>query len=554
MQLHLEKKERRLSAGPNDFFSSREGRGVDPTLLLAVLYVSLLGAGLGSLTGLAPGLHVNTLALILVSSSPALLPVLEEASALLGAGRESAPLLLVAMIVSAAVAHSFLDLLPSIFLGAPEEGTALSMMPGHRMLLEGKGLEAAKCSAYGGLVGAAAAVAACMPLSMVLGPPLNLFPVLDAITPAVIVFALVTLVLSERGRRLEASVIARKASPAGVVVSVVRPVPVDGQKISMSGTVERGRTGALFLRTSTGRWRLRRCRRLRGTVRVEGRWRVRRSARGERSLAVMLLILSGLLGITCTQARLPLSGVFEGMDQSILFPLLTGLFGLPSIISSLGSASVPPQDDEAKYDGDLAAGLRGAFSGALVGWFPGISSTTGVIVASALDRDRGRSDGATRSYLAMVSAVGTSSTVLGLLALALAFKGRSGAMLAAKEVLGVDGASLISPPSPWFPLLLVSVLVSAAVSYRLTITLGRWFARSAAGADLRLLNRGILVLLIALVLVFCGLPGLIVLGVSTLLGLLPPRLGVGRVHLVGCLLLPSALSFLGLDAALLSML
>lgn len=542
------------SKGREDGYAPAGRRAdVDPGLLLAVVYISLLGAGLGSLTGLAPGLHVNTLALVMVAFAPVLLSLLEEASALFGAGRESAILLLVAVIVSASVAHSFLDLLPSIFLGAPEEGTAMSVLPGHRMLLEGRGLEAARCSAYGGLVGAAAAVAACLPLSLALGPPLNLFPLLDAVTPAVIVIALVSLVLSERGRRLQACIIVRSAAPAEAVLSIARPVPVDGQEVTVHGTVEKGPLGRRYLRTSTVRWRLKWARRLEGQVRIEGRWSVRRAAGRERLLAVAFLLLSGMLGITCTEARLPLSDVFEGMGQSILFPLLTGLFGLPSIIASLSSTGVPPQEGGPEGPGDLLAGLRGAFSGALVGWFPGISSTTGVIIASALDRRR-NAEADTRSYLTMVSAVGTSSTVLGLLALVLVFKGRSGAMLAAKEVLGADGAAMIAPPSPWFPLLLISVMVSAAASYRLTLSLGAWFARAAAGADLRLLNRGILVLLIVLVLVFCGLPGLLVLGIATLLGLLPPRLGIGRVHMVGCLLLPSALSFLGLEAALLSVL
>ncbi len=524
------------------------------SVLLAVAYISLLGAGLGSLTGIAPGIHVNTLALVLAASAPAALPLLERACMEMGVPNEGAPVLLVAVIVSAAVAHSFLDFLPSMFLGAPDEGTALSVLPGHRMLLQGQGLEAVMCSAYGSLVGAAAAVAACFPLSLVLGPPLSLLPLLDAATPAVVVIALAALVLSERGRRLEASIIVASSSPIGPMVSLVRPVPVDHAPAALSGTVETGALGARHLRTQHGRWRLRGARRLQGQVTVCGRWSVRRSARRERALAIILLLLSGTLGIICTEARLPLSDLFVGMDQSILFPLLTGLFGLPSIIASLHSSSIPPQDREISGDNDLGSGIRGALSGALVGWFPGISSTTGVIIASALDRRRGSDERATRSYLTMVSAVGTSSTVLGLLALALAFKGRSGAMLAAKDVLGRSGAELIAPPSPWFPLLLVSVLVSAVVSYHLTIALGARFARQAAGADLRLLNRAILVLIVALVFAFCGLPGLLVLAIATFLGTLPPRLGVGRVHLVGCLLVPSALYFLGLKAALLSML
>ncbi|MDW5563357.1 MAG: tripartite tricarboxylate transporter permease [Methanomassiliicoccus sp.] len=517
---------------------------MDLLLMMTVLYISLLGAGLGTLTGLAPGVHVNTLALVLVASSPVLLPMLESI------GGESAPLLLVSMIVSAAVAHSFLDFLPSVFLGAPEEDTALSMLPGHRLLLEGRGMAAVVSSAYGSLVGATAAVVACLPLSLLLGPPLNLFSLLDQVTPAVVVVALVTLVLSERGRRVEARLVVLAASSTSVV-SIVRPVPIDGQAVSLTGRVERGPLGVRHLCTSGGRWRLLWARGLAGEVRVDGRWKVRPIARRERSLAVLLLLLSGVLGLTCMNAALPLSGVFEGLGQSILFPLLTGLFGMPSILASLSRFSVPPQDREVKEDRDLAAGLRGAFSGALVGWFPGISSTTGVILASALGRGR---ENDARRYLTMVSAVGTASTVLGLLALAVAFKGRSGAMLAAKEVLGPEGAGSVAPPSPWFPLLLVSVLVSAAVSYRFTLVLGRWFARAAGGADLRLLNRGILALLVALVVAFCGLPGLVVLGIATLLGSLPPRLGVGRVHLVGCLLVPSALFYLGLEASLLAVL
>jgi putative membrane protein len=112
---------------------------------------------------------------------------------------------------------------------------------------------------------------------------------------------------------------------------------------------------------------------------------------------------------------------------------------------------------------------------------------------------------------------------------------------------------LLSLPSPWFPLLLVGALLSAVVSYLLALRLGWWLARRVAGRDLGLLNRAILVLILLLVTAFCGLPGLLVLAVAAFLGSLPPRLGVSRVHLTGCLLLPAALYFLGLKAALLAM-
>lgn len=523
---------------------------MDISLILAVIYLSLLGTALGSLTGLVPGIHVNTLALLLVSVSSLVLPPLSGLATAAGGDAGDAPLLLVSIIVSAAVAHSFLDVLPSIFLGAAEEDTALSTLPGHRLLLEGKGHEAAGCSAYGALVGGTAAICMCLPLTMVLGPPLHLMPVVELAAPLLVAAALIALPLSEKGLRTRASLHIRDVSREEKCLSLVRPVPVDGQEATLVGRVQRDRCGGRWLVTSHGRWRIR-GRVPSGTVRVHGAWRVRRTALRERAAALSLLLLSGMLGLTCMESRLPLSDVWEGMGQSVLFPLLTGLFGMPAVLASARGSPIPPQEDTGEAPRDLRSGLLGALSGAVVGWFPGISSTTGVIMASPLVRDP---DSSSRRYLTMVSAVGTSSTILGLLALALAFKGRSGAMIAAKDVLGPDGAALLAPPSAWLPVLLLAALVSMGASYCLTLHLGRWLSRLAGGTDLRPLNRAVLLLMIALVTLFCGLPGLIVLATSTLLGLVPPRLGVARVHLTGCMLLPTTLYLSGLDAALLAVL
>lgn len=49
-----------------------------------------------------------------------------------------------------AISHALLEFVPSIFLGAPEEGTALSILPGHWLLLQGRGKEAIRLVALGG--------------------------------------------------------------------------------------------------------------------------------------------------------------------------------------------------------------------------------------------------------------------------------------------------------------------------------------------------------------------------------------------------------------------
>lgn len=510
---------------------------VDPALLAAVVHFSLFGALLGCLTGVAPGVHVNTLCLVLTSSLPVLLPVVDSAAALHGA--EGAPLLVACIIMAAATSHSFLDFLPSTFLGAPDEEGVISALPGHRLLLQGRGLEAVAQAAAGSLIGGALAVTLCVPLLFVLGPPLSLYGAVDSLAPAVVVAATVLLVLSEKDGRVRAEIRVTRCAQAPSALSLVRPVPVDGEPVRMRGLIERSWRGC-WIATPTGRWRLRgRCA---GNV-VEGVWEVRRVLWRGRSVALSLQAVSGLLGLVVMDRQLPLSDAFVGLDLSLMFPLLTGLFGVPALLSS-SKGSIPEQDGVAGGPW-VAPGVVGALAGVTVGWYPGITSTTGVILATSL-RKRSRDDPA--RFITMASAVGTASAVFGVLALAVASKGRSGALLAVKEVMVTDlGAEQ-------FSMLLIAVLVGCAVGHAALVRLGRLFTRKVAKVNVPRLNRTLLIMLVVLVIAFTGLPGLIVLAVATVLGLVPPAMGIGRVYLTGCLLLPTMLGVFGLRDELLALL
>jgi TctA family transporter len=531
---------------------------VDPALLASVIYFSLLGSALGVVSGLIPGIHVNTLALLLLASYPALASLFSGLCALLGAPVESVPLLVACVIVSASVVHSFVDFIPSVFLGAPDESEALSVLPGHRLLLAGRGIEAVTCAAEGSLVGAMVGLLLAVPLRLVMGPPVDLESKLAATVPFVLIGVVLVLVLSERGRsNVEAVIDARRGavdcSPS--LVSIVCPVPVSGNSMTISGKVlQRGRDR--FLETSAGLFRMLLPRRVRpeGYATVRGTWRVERNRWRGKILASQVMGLSGILGFIAMNARLPFTDTFNGIGQSILFPLLTGLFGLPTLLLSLTPRPVPEQNAEVKNATDLASGAKGALAGLFAGWFPGITSTSATVLASVLNRRRrseSRDEGA-RRFVVMVSSVGTASAVFSLIALAVVGKGRTGAMLAVKSVLGTEGIDAVASfPSSSFTLLLLSVLVSSAFGYFVTLRLGKFVARRLGGADVRRLTQGILMFVVLLVVVFNGIPGLILLACATLLGLVPPTVGIGRVHLTGCLLLPLILFFLGLEEPLL---
>jgi putative membrane protein len=76
--------------------------------LLLLIAFSMLGVLLGTITGLVPGFHPNNVAFILLAIVPMLLAELH----FLGAFGTSATILVVAIILSASVAHTFLSFIP----------------------------------------------------------------------------------------------------------------------------------------------------------------------------------------------------------------------------------------------------------------------------------------------------------------------------------------------------------------------------------------------------------------------------------------------------------
>jgi len=109
-------------------------------MLSYILLAIILGSIAGTITGLTPGIHINLVATLVLTSSLFLL-------------KFTTPIVLAIFIISMAVLHTFTNVLPSIYLGAPEAGTALSVLPGHRLLLEGKGYEAVTLTVIGSLLG-----------------------------------------------------------------------------------------------------------------------------------------------------------------------------------------------------------------------------------------------------------------------------------------------------------------------------------------------------------------------------------------------------------------
>jgi len=118
--------------------------------MIEILLGTLFGVMLGTISGIIPGVHANTLAGVLLSVQVALLSFF-------------GPLVLAGAMFAALITHTFVDSLPSTFLGIPDAETSLAVLPAHALCLEGNGEEAVRIAA----LGSACAMVIAVPLSLI---------------------------------------------------------------------------------------------------------------------------------------------------------------------------------------------------------------------------------------------------------------------------------------------------------------------------------------------------------------------------------------------------
>jgi putative membrane protein len=393
---------------------------------IAALGFVFAGVALGAVSGLVPGLHANNMALLLAAVAP---------------GLPGPPRLVAAAMLAAGVVHTFLDVVPALALGVPDPAMAATALPGHRLVLQGRGREALRLSALGSGAAVAFAVPLAVPITRLMTA---VYPLVRTHLPFVLGAIAVLLVVTERG------------------------------PVAMAGG------GSCFA-------------------------------------------ASGLLG----WLTLDLSPTAPLDAGGMLTPLFTGLFGAPVLVDALSGAGVPEQGDATIALPRPRAGLvagTGTLAGAVVGYVPGVSSA--VAGAGAVVVVPGRYGA--RGFLVAVSGVNTANTIFALFALVALGAPRTGVLVAVDRV-GAPHA---------LPLWLAAVGIAAGVGFLLVPAVGDRYLTRVGRADYSRLSLSVLAVLVALSWVFAGWPGVAVFGVATGLGLVPPRVGARRVHLMGVLMVP----------------
>ncbi len=167
--------------------------------LLLIILSSAIGTSFGVISGLIPGIHVNNIALILLSFSPVMMKLYDCLSSFLNLSIDDgfSCLCIASMIIAASVAHTFLDFIPATLLGAPEGETALAILPAHEMLLDGRAYEAIALSAMGSFASIILSFVLIVPFYFLFSEPLNLYEIMREAMLYILIGISAVLILTE---------------------------------------------------------------------------------------------------------------------------------------------------------------------------------------------------------------------------------------------------------------------------------------------------------------------------------------------------------------------
>jgi putative membrane protein len=388
------------------------------------------GTFIGILTGLLPGMSINNL-----------LPVFLTFTFL-------KPEMLAIFIASVAISQLLTNFFPSIFLGAPSSETSISVLPGHKLLLEGRGYEALKLC----LSGAIFSTIFSLILVFILSPFFrDFYYTLRPYVFYLIFFVSIFMILSEK-------------QPKKILFSF------------------------------------------------------------------LIFLLAGFVGVVTLNSTLS--------SSNILFPMLSGFFGLSTLIISLKEESFLPKqkiDEELKIKKTdfVKSSLLGSIFGLIVGFLPAVGVSQAAVIAQTLVKL-----GDPRNFLVTIGAISIANEIFSLNSLYLVNNPRSGASAAIQRILPeINFQDFLT--------IVASILISSSLTTVFILFFAKKFHKLLLKVNYSILNIVMILFLSSLVFIFTGFIGLLTFFTCGAVGILATELNVRRSHCMGCLLIPSMIFFSG---------
>ncbi|NOQ38516.1 hypothetical protein GQ472_06535 [archaeon] len=250
----------------------------------------------------------------------------------------------------------------------------------------------------------------------------------------------------------------------------------------------------------------------------------------KRRASLFIFIISGLLGTITFKSYMINSNY-------IMFPLFAGLFGMSNLMMSFGNISkIPKQktDIKIRLKGTFKSSAAGFAGGLVAGIIPGLGSSQSAMLVQHLGKMKGA-----KNFIIAVGTIGTIDIILSFLAIYLIGNARSGVAIAVDAIIGTITKDTLQ-------IFIGIAFLSAGLAAVLTLDIGKVATIIIEKIDYKKTGIAIMLLLTMMTIIFTGIYGLILLTASTSLGIYTQQIGVRRSMLMGCLILPTIMFFLGL--------
>jgi putative membrane protein len=398
-------------------------------VIIEITLAIILGCLAGTLTGLAPGIHINLVSAFLVLS--------------LDKFQSFPSISLASFIVAMSITHTFIDFIPSIFLGAPEEDNFLSILPGHQLLLEGRGHEAFLLTLKGSLLA--------IPIILILTPIFlaglpSFYNIIKFLVPYILIFISIYIILR-------------------------------AEKIIQ---------------------------------------------------AIIVFILSGVLGLL----------TFNLPIEQPLLPLLSGLFGISTLIISLKSkTTLVPQVfypltkvklTKREY---LKSILSCSIASPLCSFLPGIGSGHAATLSSEITEQN------PRTFLFSLGIINTVIMGLSYITVYSINKARTGTAAGVKDVLKTITQTDLT-------IVIITIIISGIIAFIIGLIASRFFAKNITKINYSKLTIIIITIVLIVNIIFTNWLGILVILTSSCLGIYTILSDTRRINLMACLILPSIIYYL----------
>jgi putative membrane protein len=257
-----------------------------------------------------------------------------------------------------------------------------------------------------------------------------------------------------------------------------------------------------------------------------------------RLYSLLIFMVSGLLGFFVLNSNL--SG------NIALLCILSALFSISTLLYSISKkAHLPPQTNDKILNINnrfVKSTTAGSISGCILGLLPGLGPAQGSVIAQTLTFNRNITP---EDFLLTNSGVNISDTIFSLIAVYLIGNPRSAISMYISYLL--SNLELVH-----VVFFIFIALVSVSVSCIISIKLGDYIIQRVNNVNYRNLNIALVILITILVIGYSFVSGAVMFYVvlcyisSIALGLLPNYLDISKSNLMGVLIVPSIITYLGL--------